>query len=224
MSDKDQIKRALNNKFSNATLLEYDVEKQIVFIKNMDEYVIYNFIKQNDEMFFQNGNYFENIRDAVDKYESKILVKKEDPISILAKEIENIEKNIASLEASFESIEKVIETFSPNLFGENGYLEEYKTLEGTEKEAFATKINTLLNINLDEMKDSMELINKAIIVKNETLEKLKDFEEHLGLVKNEYEKIYLVVNQNESLFAKDELLSFLEKETKNNNTNLEERI
>ncbi len=92
------------------------------------------------------------------------------------------------------------------------------------KEAFATKINTLLNINLDEMKDSMELINKAIIVKNETLEKLKDFEEHLGLVKNEYEKIYLVVNQNESLFAKDELLSFLEKETKNNNTNLEERI
>lgn len=223
MSDKDQIKSALNNKFSNPTLLEYDVEKQIVLIKNMDEYVIYNFIKQNDEIFFQNGNYFENIREAVDRYESKVLVKKEDPISILTKEIENIEKNIASLETSFESIEKVIETFSPNLFGENGYLEEYKTLEGTEKEEFAEKINNLLNINLDDMQSSMELINKALIVKDETLVKLKDFEKHLEVAKNEYQKISFITTKNESLFAKDELLSLINKENQKN-MNLQERI
>ncbi len=70
MSDKDQIKRALNNKFSNATLLEYDVEKQIVFIKNMDEYDNYD----SDMNYSSNDDYddYDNEDNDTDRLIDKV--------------------------------------------------------------------------------------------------------------------------------------------------------
>ncbi len=224
LSDKDQIKQALEDKFMNPTLLEYDVKNQIVLIKNNDEYCVFKYIENSDQgMFFQDGRYLNNIRDDIDAYEVKTLKKSNDFVSILSDEIKNIEKNIESLKVSFENIDRAIETFSPNLFGENGYLEEYKRLDENEKLEFSSKINSLLKIDINEIINSTEIVSRAVTLKNEIIEKLEDFESNLKLIKNEYQKISTIVNHTESLFAKDELLSFIENEQNNdfkNNTNL----
>ena len=93
LSDKDQIKQALEDKFMNPTLLEYDVKNQIVLIKNNDEYCVFKYIENSDQgMFFQDGRYLNNIRDAIDAYEVKTLKKSNDFVSILS-----IQKNPGEL-------------------------------------------------------------------------------------------------------------------------------
>jgi chromosome segregation ATPase len=240
----ERIKLKLKNEESN--FIDYDSKSSLVVYSNVNnEFVVSEAVDIDTTICLQNGNYFDSLFDAAKTFESRkndlAWVTDLNKGAILNEEIAKIKNNISNIETSLEKIERIIESFSPNLFGTNGYLDELALLEkkrdelklvGDEKEllavedsinTFVSNIQNTIGIDITEIRDSQNIINKAKEVHSQTVEQLNKYKQSLETIAGEYEKIS---NKVGSLFESKEAANELRElmtENKETSQNLEQR-
>jgi hypothetical protein len=204
----------------DSLLINLDTTNKIALLKSKNDFIVSDISGE----FYKNMTY-SNFQSAIANYqklESEIVENKLSTADILKRDIQNIKEHISFIETSLEKLDRTIETFSNNLFGANGYLDEYKALleekslidigYGNEKELetinksleyFETTIKNQLGLDIKDIDDSSILIDKSNEVKKSFNEDLKQIKIHLGKTTK---KLDSVLEKNEqSLFTTEDL-------------------
>lgn len=224
------VREALSNKFDNTLLLELNVKNQVILFKKENKYVISKFAVSGKDILFGNIDSFEDIKMAVDCYTNKIstIMVDNDLLSLLDQEIKNIKNSISSLENSLEKIERIFESFSPNLFGQDGCLSDYKKLNDELSNVYSEgdalnilqsidrlkkEMKDTLGVDLEDIEDSLRIIEKAKIKRDEFKESLIALNSSLESAILEYENISRKLNSNNLLFSQSDLLGYINQNT-----------
>lgn len=224
------VREALRNKFNNTLLLELNVKNQVILFKKENKYVISKFAVSGKDILFGNIDSFEDIKMAVDCYTNKIstIMVDNDLLSLLDQEIKNIKNSISSLENSLEKIERIFESFSPNLFGQDGCLSDYKKLNDELSNVYSEgdalnilqsidrlkkEMKDTLGVDLEDIEDSLRIIEKAKIKRDEFKESLIVLNSSLESAILEYENISRKLNSNNLLFSQSDLLGYINQNT-----------
>lgn len=224
------VREALRNKFNNTLLLELNVKNQVILFKKENKYVISKFAVSGKDILFGNIDSFEDIKMAVDCYTNKIstIMVDNDLLSLLDQEIKNIKNSISSLENSLEKIERIFESFSPNLFGQDGCLSDYKKLNDELSNVYSEgdalnilqsidrlkkEMKDTLGVDLEDIEDSLRIIEKAKIKRDEFKESLITLNSSLESAILEYENISRKLNSNNLLFSQSDLLGYINQNT-----------
>jgi hypothetical protein len=263
-----ELDKELENK--NLRLFDFDERSRICIYKNENEFVV-SFVTNTDgNIGLQDSNYYENLLEAANTFENRKInlsnLSEDEKKTVLKEEIKKIELNINNIENSLERIDRIIETFSPNLFGNNGYLDELRELEKTEndllekttyrenelrtlcdysmnsfeekstkdkelqdllkeKNIVTESINKLINdikstigVDLKEIRNSQDIINKAKEIHQLTNEQLTIYKNSLSSAVKEYESLAeKTSNLFEAPVAADNLRALIAAENKSQN-------
>ncbi|WP_323585547.1 hypothetical protein [Aliarcobacter butzleri] len=227
---KNLVNKALESKFNNALLLELNVKNQVVLFKEENKYVISKYIVSDKDILFGNIDSFEDIKMAVDCYteKSSTIIVDNDLLSLLDQEIKNIKNSISFVENSLEKIERIFESFSPNLFGEDGCLSDYKKLNDELSNVYSEgdamlilksidklkqEMKDTLGVDLEDIENSLKIIEKAKIKGDEFKESLIILNSALESAILEYENISRKLNSNNLLFSQSDLLGYINQNT-----------
>lgn len=204
----------------DSILIDLDIDNKIALLKSKNDFIVSDVSGE----FYKNMPYHD-FQSAVTSYQNLANEKVENKLNVsdvLKRDIHNIKENISFIETSLEKLDRTIETFSNNLFGSNGILDEYKALlqekslveinYGSTKELedlnksleyFEYTIKSQLGLDIKDIDDSSILIAKSNELKQNFKEDLKQIKIHLNETTN---KLDSVLNKTEqSLFTTEDL-------------------